>query len=73
MTFILHIGKQVPKALRDAGWEEASAMHLGKGCWVIRLERKQLNAPSDPKGDSSPAMGASFNESVSPPTSPYQW
>lgn len=45
MTF-LHIGRQVPKALRDAGWQEASAMHLGKGCWVIRLERKPVNGQS---------------------------
>lgn len=36
---MIHVGKRVPKVLTEAGWEEVSGIHLGKGCWILRLEK----------------------------------
>lgn len=36
---IVHVGRNIPKVLRNAGYMEVSAMHLGRGIWAFRLER----------------------------------
>lgn len=48
MTFI-HIGKQVPKKLKDAGWKEKSAIHIGKGVWIITLEKVKSISSKAPR------------------------
>ncbi len=38
---MIHVGRNVPKALRDAGYTEDSAMHIGRGIWSFRLSRSE--------------------------------
>lgn len=45
---IIHIGKEVPKELSDAGYVETSSMHMGKGVWLLRLEKPEIK-PEPPK------------------------
>ena len=43
---MFHFGRSVPKDLRKEGWQEVGqAVHLGRGVWLIRLEKFHLAKP----------------------------
>lgn len=38
---MIHIGKRIPKWLLKTHKEVAGSIHLGKGVWMFKLEKKK--------------------------------